>query len=133
MARRHQIADRCSRILGPKQWTILVSRDPLPYDLFARRKPDDDTERAEQGMITRLQHNPTAGGDHGMMRVLQIDQRLIFLVSEDRFPKQGKDLGNRFSVFLADSRVGIKKAEPPAASDLPSDRRLSGSHETDQN
>jgi hypothetical protein len=133
MARRHQIADRCPRVFSPKQWTIPISRDPLPDDLFTRRQPDDDTERTEQGMVTRLQHNPATGGDHGMTRVLQIDQRLIFLVSEDRFPEQGEDFGNRFSVFLADSRIGIKKAEPPTASDLPSDRRLSGSHEADQN
>ena len=63
-------------------------------------------------MVARLQHDPSAGGDHGMMRILQFLQRLVFLVSEERFPERGKDIRNRFSVFVADGRVGIDKAEP---------------------
>jgi hypothetical protein len=65
--------------------------------------------------------------------ILQILQRLIFLVSEVWFPERSKDFGNRFGVFPSDRGVGINKAESPPASDLPSDRRLSGPHKTDQN
>jgi len=133
VARRHESADRRLRILGPEQGPILIPRDTLPNDLFAGGQPEDNAERAEQRMVARLQDDPATGGDHGVMGILQILQRLVFLVSEVRLPERSKDLGNRLCVFPSDRGIGINKAESPTASDLPSDRRLSGPHKTDQN
>jgi hypothetical protein len=133
VARRHESADRRPRILGPKQGPILIPRDTLPNDLLAGGQPEDNAERAEQRLVARLLDDPATGGDHGVIGILQILQRPIFLVSEVWLPERSKDLGNRFCVFLSDRGVGINKAESPTASDLSSDRRLSGPHKADQN
>ena len=84
-------------------------------------------------MVARLENDSSARRDDGFLRRLQFLQRLIFLVPKERFTEGGKNIRNRFSIFVADRRIGIDEAERPTASNFPSDRRLPRPHETDQN
>jgi hypothetical protein len=86
----------------------------------------------EQWVVTPLQDDPATGGENELLSPLQFRQASMFFVSECRFADQSKNFCDRFREPLPNQRIGIYKTKSAATRDLPPDRRLSSSHESDQ-
>ena len=83
-------------------------------------------------MVARLQDDTSSGSEHHPTGVLQLLQGPVLFIAECWFSEGGEYVRDRFSVLLTDDGVGIYEAKFTAMGNLPSDRRLSRTHEPDQ-
>src|SRR5258708_3474576 len=54
-------------------------------------------------------------------------------VPKEWLTENGKNLGNRFSAFVPDDRIGIKESKSPPSGQFSTNRRLTGPHKPNQN
>lgn len=106
-----------------------VAHHPVEDHLDRRGKAEHATGCSEYGRISRVEHEPTAGGDDQTRSLSKLGCHLGLDLSEGVFTLLGEDHGNR-SVVGLDQLVGVDELEFEQLGQSATDGGLARAHES---
>lgn len=132
LALGQQLTDSGLRFWRLEQRAMTLVAHPLP-DCFGRRPETDDQGVGFQADEVFLPRDQAASGrDHRAVEGLESLDHGSFVFPELRFTFLGKDCGNSPASPRFDEFVRVGEPEMQVRSHELADRRLAGSHETDE-